>query len=145
MTETVKTLIYAGVAIVLGAVALWVNLPPRDVVTTESEVLYADFTDSKDAARLEIVRVDEAQGKLDRFEVERMQGRWVIPSHGNYPADAQAQMTDAATSLINLPITPATRSCMAWSNRPKAAWKLATKALACWSPFKTPKAKTSRV
>lgn len=104
MTETVKTLIYAGLAIALGAVALWVNLPPREIVTPESEVLYADFQDSKDAARLEIVRVDEASGKLDRFEVERMQGRWVIPSHGNYPADAQAQMTDAATSLINLPI-----------------------------------------
>ena len=104
MTETVKTLIYAGLAIALGAVALWVNLPPRETVTPESEVLYADFKDSKDAARLEIVRVDEAQGKLDRFEVERMQGRWVIPSHGNYPADAQAQMTDAATSLIDLNI-----------------------------------------
>lgn len=104
MSETVKTLIYAGLAIALGAVALWVNLPPAEIVTPESEVLYADFKDSNDAARLEIVRVDDAQGKLDRFEVERMQGRWVIPSHGNYPADAQAQMTDAATSLINLPI-----------------------------------------
>jgi hypothetical protein len=104
MTESVKTLIYTGAALLLFAGAVWVSLPPSDTSgETEAQILYPDFQDSKEAARLEIVRVDEKRGKLDRFEVERTPTKgWVIPSHGGYPADATAQMSEAATSLINL-------------------------------------------
>ena len=34
----------------------------------------------------------------------RNTGLWVIPSSGNYPADADTQMRDAATSLIDLKV-----------------------------------------
>jgi hypothetical protein len=49
--------------------------------------------------------VDDAKNELSRFEVHRTpDGRWVVPSHGDYPADATAQMAEAANVLINLPI-----------------------------------------
>lgn len=106
MTETVKTLIYAGIAIALLGLAIFVSLPPAETSTPNIDVpLYADFKDAGDATRLEIVKVDEEKGSVSRFEVERSRdGRWVIPSHGNYPADATEQMSAAATSLINLNI-----------------------------------------
>lgn len=105
MTETVKTLIYAGVAILLMLGAVWASLPPEGPSEPENGALYPEFTEPKEAVRLEIAKVDEAKGKLDQFVVERSrEGAWVIPSNGNYPADATAQMSEAATSLINLDI-----------------------------------------
>src|SRR5687768_15144382 len=105
MTETVKTLIYAGVAILLMLGAVWASLPPEGPTELENGALYPEFTEPKEAVRLEIAKVDEAKGKLDQFVVERSrEGAWVIPSNGNYPADATAQMSEAATSLINLDI-----------------------------------------
>jgi hypothetical protein len=42
--------------------------------------------------------------KWEEFEVARDKntGLWVIPSSGNYPADAEAQMRNAATELVDL-------------------------------------------
>lgn len=103
MTESVKTLLYAGIAIALLALAIFVSLPPREPTVDANQQLYPEFADAASAARLEIVRIEEPSGKLSRFEVERSrEGLWQIPSHGGYPADAAAQMTAAATSLIGL-------------------------------------------
>lgn len=106
MNETYRTtLSFVGVAAVLLALAVWVSLPPDDVQLSDvtNKPLYAEFDDPKEAASLEIVKVDEEKGELKRFQVRRSaDGRWVIPSHGDYPADATDQMRDAATSLVNL-------------------------------------------
>lgn len=103
--DLVKTLAFAGLAILGAGLAFAVSLPradekPEDFV---GKPLFVDFTDPTSAAQLEIVKVDEKLGKLQTFQVDRSpQGNWVIPSHGGYPADATEQMRDAATSLINL-------------------------------------------
>ncbi len=105
MTDSVKTMIYAGVAVACAVLAFVVTRPPAGEGEGEwvNKPLFEDFTDSQEAASLEIVKVDEKLGKLQTFQVDRSkEGLWVIPSHGGYPADATDQMRDAATSLINL-------------------------------------------
>ena len=106
MSELKKTLIYVGVAIVLAVVALASRPRQPEFVIQEKvgKALFDDFQDPTEAASLEVVRFDESLGELHTFSVakESGTGRWVIPSHSNYPADAENQMRDAATSLIGL-------------------------------------------
>jgi hypothetical protein len=54
------------------------------------------------ATRLEIVKFDAQAKTLHSFVVAQVDGRWSIPSHYNYPADANTQLSTAATFLAGL-------------------------------------------
>ena len=56
------------------------------------------------AKSLEISSVDDTTGKLHDFKVAEIDGQWVIPSHSNYPANAEQNVVNVASSLINLKI-----------------------------------------
>lgn len=112
MNESIKTSIYIGVAVVaLGAAYLG---RPRTGAPPEPETqLFADFKDPEKAAHLKIVRYGESHADVDTFEVARdSKGRWTIPSHAGYPADAENQMRDVALSLVDLDVirTASTRA-----------------------------------
>jgi hypothetical protein len=81
---------------------------PRSISDAPDEmigkVLFTGFQDPLSAKRLEIVRFDDKLGEIHRFEVAQKSGRWVIPSHSDYPADAEDRLRDAATSLIDLTV-----------------------------------------
>jgi hypothetical protein len=104
MSEMAKTCLFAGVAVVaLVAAVLSRPIPPP----TNADGLVSMKTrnpvdDPLSAQELEINRWDSTLGdKLD-FKVARVDGVWKIPSHGEYPADAERQMGDAATAATNL-------------------------------------------
>lgn len=108
MNEKMKTVVYvAGAALVIvGAVVTYPRqeeFKPPDLI---GKPLFPDFTDPESAAELHIRRFREDMGRITEFEVtrDRETGLWVIPSSGNYPADAEAQVRDAATSLIDLEV-----------------------------------------
>ncbi len=108
MSQAVKTLIFAGVAIVVALVAV-LTYPRQETFKAPDLVgkpLFKDFTDPDAAAELKIVKFNEDVGELTEFEVARdpKTGLWVIPSSSNYPADATNQMRDAATALIDLEV-----------------------------------------
>lgn len=107
MTESLKTAVYVGVAIVLSLVAL-ISRPRQEAATPPGLVGQALFEELKDpdaAASLEIVKYNESLGELHTFKVAKDgQGRWSIPSHENYPADAEDQMKKSATALIDLKV-----------------------------------------
>jgi hypothetical protein len=106
MSQRAKTIAFVVAALVVAGAAYIVQ--PRQQVTDPvdlvDEVLFADFDDPNRAASLEIVRYDEALGEIHTFEVAKdtATGVWSIPSHDNYPADAEEQMRDAALSLVGL-------------------------------------------
>ena len=106
MSETVKTLIFAAVAVVAVVVAVvtypkQVEYRPPDMV---GKSMFENFARPGDASELAITKFSEDLGQLTEFEVVRTAaGLWTIPSSSNYPADAEARMRDAATSLIDLP------------------------------------------
>ena len=112
MNENRKTITLVSIAVVVALVAWfsrpgdWTGTPSKAV----GEKLTADF-DPLTAANLEVVQYDESTATVHPFKVslEDYKGkrRWSIPSHSNYPADADKQVAGAATSLMGLQILSA--------------------------------------
>ena len=103
MSETAKTNIFIAVALV-ALLAGWATRPaPIEVNVTSlvGENLTKGFTDPGEAKRLKIVEFNEASATLREFEVAEENGLWTIPSKNGYPADAERQMAEAATSLMD--------------------------------------------
>jgi hypothetical protein len=95
MNESIRTLTFLGAAAVVGLVA-WVTRPAPAPRSTAGETDVVKPFDVADAASLTIKRYDAEEGKLEKFEVAKEAGRWIIPSHDGYPADADAQLTKVA-------------------------------------------------
>ncbi len=108
MTETVKTLIYGGAALLVALVAYFSRPAPIEVKLDEriGKFLFENFDDPAKAASMEIVKYDAELDKPSTFKVarEKGSGAWTIPSHAGYPADAEQRMRDAALMLIDLKI-----------------------------------------
>lgn len=65
-------------------------------------LLFENFTDPSQAAFMQIVKYDDKQANFVDFKVEFKDGRWIIPSHNNYPADGTDRMGKAAASFIDV-------------------------------------------
>ena len=105
MSETKKTVICAAVAIVL--VLLAVATKPRvtrgpSVFDDTGEPFYPELTDASVPKALEVIEFDEELGEAKPFRVQFKDGRWTIPSHHDYPADAEDRLADTAGSIIGL-------------------------------------------
>ena len=104
MIESVKTFLFLACAVAIGALA-WTARPSdpgRGVVDDAGELFFADFTDPLLAASLEIIGFNETDATIQAFKVARHNGVWSIPSHENYPADAENRFANAAASMIGL-------------------------------------------
>jgi hypothetical protein len=100
--RTAVYLVVAALAVVL-AFEPWSRRHATGPVE-ESGKLFPDFSDPLAAASMRIVKYDDETGTLHPFQVSQAGGRWSIPSHQNYPADARDHLADAATALIDLEI-----------------------------------------
>jgi hypothetical protein len=104
MSETRKTLIFAGAAVVL-ALAAFIFSPSRitpDAFLDQGEPFYPDFTDPNSATTLEVIDYDESSGTARPFKVTFSNGRWTIPSHHDYPADAEDRLAKTAAGVIGI-------------------------------------------
>ena len=104
MNENKKTLYYIGTALVL-AVLAFIFAPKR--ITPEAFVeqgveFFPEFTDPNTATSLEVVSFDENTGQPMQFKVHFKGGRWTIPSHNDYPADAQDRLAKTAAGVIGI-------------------------------------------
>ncbi len=77
------------------------ELPPVSFEDT-GEPFFPGFEDPTLATSLSVVKWDEEAAKVVRFSVEHKEGRWVIPSHHDYPADGTERMGKAAASFIGV-------------------------------------------
>lgn len=105
MNDFAKTGAALGAAAVLTVLAL--SMGPRqtspDLFDDQGEEFFAGFASADAIAALEVVEFRETAGAAYPFVVRRDdKGRWTIPSHGNYPADAKDRMGKAAAMLIGL-------------------------------------------
>ena len=104
MTETKKTIWFIGIALGLAIIALAVS-PGRITPTAfldQGESFFPDFTDPNAATTLEVIDFDDATGAARPFKVTFEKGRWIIPSHHNYPADAKDRLARTAAGVIGL-------------------------------------------
>src|SRR5881275_2657738 len=97
MNESIRTLIFVAVAAVV-ALAAYASRPSIDRETdgfnpVGGTALFPNFKDPLLAKTLEIKQFDEATARQTPFVVtQQPNGQWTIPSHGDYPADAEAQL-----------------------------------------------------
>ncbi len=110
MNESAKTLLFVAIAVVVCAAA-WLTGPREIEQPGSADLIGTDLIKQFDplaAASIEIVEFDEANAAVKPFRVERKkvkdQVRWVIPSHQDYPTDAQNQLSDAAAAVMGLPV-----------------------------------------
>lgn len=108
MNENTKTGVLAALAIVFILLAWFFRAPDieRLAIDDSGERFFDEF-DPLSAASLEIVQFDEVLGSPQAFKVAKVNGRWSIPSHEGYPADAEAQLAEAAASVMDLVKGPA--------------------------------------
>ena len=110
MSESAKTLVFVAIALVLTAAAAVPRLfGPGEVELGErvNQQLFPDFTDPTEAKSIEIVEIDEELADLKSFKVAQVNDLWVIPSHSNYPADAEQKLNQVASNLIDLKVVRA--------------------------------------
>lgn len=107
--ESIRTSFFTLTVIVVAGLAAFTlykgtQLNEPDVNARVGKPLFAAFRPI-DAKRLEIVKYDAEKNRFDDFSVEQ-QGTdiWRIPSHQNYPADALEQVSNAASSLLNVKV-----------------------------------------
>ncbi|MCA9123491.1 MAG: DUF4340 domain-containing protein [Planctomycetaceae bacterium] len=109
MNEATKTAVFAGVAVLVGCV--WLIARPTDQgegrdFQAVGRVLFEKLDDPTLASSLEILRYNEDLGEIHEFKVAKngKTGLWSIPSHSDYPADAETRIRDVATSLVGLKV-----------------------------------------
>ena len=105
MSESSKTMVFVAAAVLALGALITVEygtrlrspeLAPQEMV---GQQLFDDFQ-PLEVTSLQIVKYDEQTGQPRRFEVAQVNDIWSIPSHANYPADAEDQLADAATSVM---------------------------------------------
>jgi hypothetical protein len=104
MSETRKTLIFAGVALVLVVLAA-ITAPKRitpSAFVDQGEPFFPDFGDPNAARTLEVIEFDEETGSAAPFKVTFKNGRWTIPSHYDHPADGEDRLAQTAAGVIGI-------------------------------------------
>ena len=109
MNEIAKTIVFVIVAAAaLGGSLLAVHfgqsqlsvLQPEDML---GKPLFDDFDPLK-VTSLQIDKYNEATGSVTHFKVAQVNGIWSVPSHSDYPADAEDQLAEAASSVMGLEV-----------------------------------------
>jgi hypothetical protein len=104
--EMKKTLVFVSVAFVLAAGAVYTRAPVRYKPTgdfgLQGEKFFPEFKDPLECTSLEVVGLDPDTSSPVAFKVMLKDGKWVIPSHYNYPADAKDRLAKTAAGIIDL-------------------------------------------
>jgi len=104
MTESVKTAVLAGAALVLAISAAVVEPEARvpAIMSDQGEAFYPTFTDAQAPRTIEVVDYDESTATALPLKVQFQQGKWVIASHYNYRVDIGDRLTKTAAALMFL-------------------------------------------
>lgn len=112
MSETTRTLTFAGVAAALLATAAFTGwLPALGSRSSEfdeqGQAFFPAFNDALgqdplSAKVLEIVEYDGDTASVKPFQVQFKDGAWTIPSHHDYPAKAQDRLAKLSAAVASL-------------------------------------------
>ena len=108
MTPIARTFTFVGVAAVsvLLASAAWYGSQPSPMAGygDTGQLFFPDFVDDVSrATSLSVVDYDADEKDVVNFSVRQNDdGLWVIPSHHDYPAEAEDRLAKTATSLLGV-------------------------------------------
>ena len=104
MNELNKTLIFCAVAAVLSAASVIVDpgtITP-EIFDDQGEPFFTDFTDALAPKAVEVVDYSAATATARPLKVEFKDNKWTVPSHHNYPADAEDRLAKTSAALMEL-------------------------------------------
>ena len=106
MKPAVKTLLFVAIACgsTIAAFAthkvFQVDLTKK--ISDEGDEFFPEFNDPNAATSLAVAAYDSSAARVNDFKIEFVDGKWRIPSHNNYPADAKDRLRDTAASVIGV-------------------------------------------
>lgn len=102
--ESVKTAGFVFAALVLVAAAAWIEpgTVAPEAMSDEGEPLFPQFRDVMDVKAIEVIAYNEDQATATPLKVEFRNGRWIMPSHYDYPAEARDRLDKTAGALLGL-------------------------------------------
>ncbi len=104
MSEMTRTLYFVLAAVVVAAAAVVVD-PSKsrpEIFDDVGEQFFAEFTDPQAPRSIEVIDYDESTATATPLKVEFRDNKWLIPSHHDYPADAEERLATTAGALIEL-------------------------------------------
>ncbi|REJ96852.1 MAG: DUF4340 domain-containing protein [Planctomycetota bacterium] len=104
MTEAAKTSIFVGTGVLIAVLAFAASREPTVTGPDLGDRAFTRIENAEDVVSLQIARFNDVKGRTDTFKVVYRDGRYVIPSHHDYPADAQEQLLAAAASVMDINI-----------------------------------------
>ncbi len=106
MKELNRTLVFAGVAVLSVLAAFGARAVSRPAPLPGFEKLgtafYPEFKDPTSPRGLRVAAFNESQAVRQTFEVAFKDGLWRIPSHDDYPADAEDRLAKTAASVLGI-------------------------------------------
>ena len=104
MSEWAKTIALGAVCAVLILLAKWTapTVINPEIFAAEGEEFYPAFIDPLAVKSLEVSTYLSDKGTAKSFKVSFENGQWVIPSHNNYPADAEDRIKKTSSALIGV-------------------------------------------
>ena len=102
--EMQKSLVFVVAAVLLtgGAVLSRVDRSTSPEAFNDQGKKFFDDFDPNTCTTLEVIDYDPATATVLPFKVTRKAGKWVIPSHYDYSADAKQRLIDTASGVIGL-------------------------------------------
>ena len=105
MNREMKTTLIFVVAALLMTGAAFLSRVDRskgpEAYNDQGQKFFDDF-DPTTCTTLEVIDFDPATASVLPFKVTYKDGKWVIPSHYDYPADAKQRLVDTATGVFGL-------------------------------------------
>lgn len=97
MTESAKTGVFVGAALVLAVIAYVTSPSFRESKRSLADegAVFPELAPDK-VVGMDVVRVD------DQLSLRLMDNQWVIPSHDNYPADPKERLAKTAGTLAGM-------------------------------------------
>ncbi|MFM7058553.1 MAG: DUF4340 domain-containing protein [Planctomycetota bacterium] len=107
MNTTNRTLAFlctAGVSLLLAVAVNYAGRPSTSEGFSEvGQEFFPEFLDPLKASELSVVRYDSENREAQSFSVRKNdKGFWTIPSHHDYPAEAEERLARTAASMIGI-------------------------------------------
>ncbi len=104
MSEWLRTAILCLAALAVSTAAVLVDPGRRTpgIFDDQGEPFFPGFDDPQAPKTIEVIDYDAATATASPLKVEFKDNRWGIPSHHDYPADAENRLADTAAALMAL-------------------------------------------
>lgn len=102
--ESGRTVIFVAAALVLVLAAAWVEpgAATPEIFSDQGDPLFPRFTNVQDVTAIEVIDYDAEEAVATPLKAELRDGRWILPSHNDYPAQAGDRLASTAGALLDL-------------------------------------------